>query len=99
MSTPPESTAKSVLTDEHKLPLSAFTGSLDAIVDAVFTRARALGVRVRLSITHPGTILNDGTGVPYMDLSEKASNQGSFQGQWAMDPAEPVQWPDPLSRP
>lgn len=83
------------LTDQHKLSVPAFDGAVEQLVTGVFTKARQLGVRVRkFSITHPLTILNDGQGNAYVDLSEKASNQGQYVGEWAMDPAEPVQWPD-----
>jgi len=93
MSDPLVSTADGVRKDQHKLPLPAFAGALAYLVDAVFTEARERGVRVRFKYTHPGTILNDGTGTPYVDLAEKSNNQGSFEGEWSMDPREPVNWP------
>lgn len=79
--------------DQHKLSIGAYEGAIERIAESVFNEARTLGVRCKFSITHPGTILNDGTGKAYLDLSEKASNQGSFHYEWAMDPTEPLTFP------
>jgi hypothetical protein len=80
-------------TDQHKISVPAYVAAVSSLIGGVFGQARELGVRARFKITQPGTIENDGTDTGYVDTSEKAANQGQFEMEFSMDPAEPLLFP------